>query len=176
MRVRRVVESQGALSMLGGGFMVGCCLLLVVSPRCVSCHQCGCLLVHLAPRPAENVHELCEEQVYNFYINRSKNINANVPLGAPATWVGSTQGRSDSWPPLLGVGASRCAWQHMTVFTFSAHIDCPRRASSYPLPVPAAPVLPLRCAAKACKADAEKLCNSTWFFGPKEGGVIGCLK
>lgn len=30
--------------------------------------------------------------------------------------------------------------------------------------------------AKACKVDAEKLCNNTWLFGYKAGQVIGCLK
>ncbi|MEW5311456.1 MAG: hypothetical protein WDW38_003170 [Sanguina aurantia] len=30
--------------------------------------------------------------------------------------------------------------------------------------------------AKACKVDADKLCNITWFFGYKAGQVIGCLR
>lgn len=30
--------------------------------------------------------------------------------------------------------------------------------------------------AKACKVDAEKLCNVTWFFGYKSGQVIACLR
>ncbi|KAI8465216.1 MAG: hypothetical protein J3K34DRAFT_379960 [Monoraphidium minutum] len=58
----------------------------------------------------EVVPEDCEDEVYSFYINRSKNINFNVPL------------------------------------------------------------------AKACKLDAEKMCNATWFFGPTEGRVIACLR
>ena len=48
--------------------------------------------------------------MYGFYIKRSKNINANVPL------------------------------------------------------------------AKACKVDAEKFCNNTWFFGHAEGKVVSCLR
>lgn len=35
---------------------------------------------------------------------------------------------------------------------------------------------PPRPAAKACKVDAEKNCNNTWFFGHSEGRVIACLK
>ncbi len=31
-------------------------------------------------------------------------------------------------------------------------------------------------AAKACKVDAEKLCNVTWMFGYKTGQVIACLR
>lgn len=32
-------------------------------------------------------------------------------------------------------------------------------------------------AAKACKADAEKLCKNTWAFGPTaEGRIIACLR
>ncbi|GLI58992.1 hypothetical protein VaNZ11_000814 [Volvox africanus] len=30
--------------------------------------------------------------------------------------------------------------------------------------------------AKACKADADKFCNVTWFFGYKSGQVIACLR
>jgi hypothetical protein len=30
-------------------------------------------------------------------------------------------------------------------------------------------------AAKACKTDAEKNCDVTWFFGYKAGNVISCL-
>lgn len=36
-------------------------------------------------------------------------------------------------------------------------------------------LLPLR-AAKACKVDAEKFCNVTWFFGYKAGQVTSCLR
>lgn len=31
-------------------------------------------------------------------------------------------------------------------------------------------------AAKACKVDADKHCNVTWFFGYKAGQVIACLR
>ena len=31
-------------------------------------------------------------------------------------------------------------------------------------------------AAKACKVDADKSCNVTWFFGYKAGQVIACLR
>ena len=31
-------------------------------------------------------------------------------------------------------------------------------------------------AAKACKIDADKFCNVTWFFGYKSGQVIACLR
>ncbi len=31
-------------------------------------------------------------------------------------------------------------------------------------------------AARACKVDAEKFCNVTWFFGYKQGQIIGCLR
>lgn len=31
-------------------------------------------------------------------------------------------------------------------------------------------------AAKACKIDADKYCNVTWFFGYKAGQVIACLR
>ncbi|GBF99737.1 hypothetical protein Rsub_12450 [Raphidocelis subcapitata] len=57
-----------------------------------------------------NIPEACEIEVYNYYIERSKNINANVPL------------------------------------------------------------------ARACKADAEKLCTNTPQYGPKDGRIIACLK
>ena len=30
--------------------------------------------------------------------------------------------------------------------------------------------------ARACKADAEKLCDETWFFGGGEGKVLACLR
>lgn len=30
--------------------------------------------------------------------------------------------------------------------------------------------------AKACKVDAEKFCNVTWFFGYKSGQIIACLR
>ena len=33
-----------------------------------------------------------------------------------------------------------------------------------------------RPAAKACKDDADKFCNVTWFFGYKSGQVIACLR
>ena len=33
-----------------------------------------------------------------------------------------------------------------------------------------------RSAAKACKVDADKFCNVTWFFGYKAGQVISCLR
>jgi hypothetical protein len=31
-------------------------------------------------------------------------------------------------------------------------------------------------AAKACKVDADKFCNVTWFFGYKAGQIISCLR
>ena len=31
-------------------------------------------------------------------------------------------------------------------------------------------------AAKACKIDAEKFCNVTWFFGYKSGQIVSCLR
>lgn len=37
-------------------------------------------------------------------------------------------------------------------------------------------VLLRACAAKACKVDAEKHCDITWFFGYKAGNVISCLR
>lgn len=41
--------------------------------------------------------------------------------------------------------------------------------SRFPRPI-------LRCAAKACKDDASKFCNLTWFFGEQAGQVTGCLR
>ena len=37
-------------------------------------------------------------------------------------------------------------------------------------------VCAFRLAAKACKVDAEKYCNVTWFFGYKSGQIIACLR
>jgi hypothetical protein len=45
----------------------------------------------------------------------------------------------------------------------------------HPLPIVAPPALP-RPPATACKADAQALCNSTWFFGPAQGKIINCLR
>ncbi|GBF91163.1 2-C-methyl-D-erythritol 2,4-cyclodiphosphate synthase [Raphidocelis subcapitata] len=59
--------------------------------------------------PAEAVPDACQGAVYDYYIKRSKNINANLPL------------------------------------------------------------------AKACKEDALRHCNKTWFFGAGEGQIIACL-
>lgn len=31
-------------------------------------------------------------------------------------------------------------------------------------------------AARACKDDVAKLCNSTWLFGKQDSAVIACLR
>ncbi len=82
------------------------------------------------------ISDECREEVYQFKISRNANINKNIPLGERG---GGRDGRDAR---RLARGA-----RHVLLT----------------LP-PGAPALVVR-AAKACKVDAEKLCNTTWFFG-----------
>lgn len=56
-----------------------------------------------------------------------------------------------------------CACQFMLTFFIAVH--CLPRTSAPPPPT-----------AKACKVEADKLCNVSWFFGYKSGQVISCLR
>jgi len=97
----------------------------------------------------------CEDQVYDYYIQRSKNINANVPLGEWwFLWRGLGGGLD--W---RGRGGARKLVGCSLLLTVTPHL-----------------LSPLNTAAKACKHDAERLCNGTWMFGPSEGHVTSCLK
>jgi hypothetical protein len=129
--------------------------------------------------PAVPVPELCEDEVYKYYINRSTNINLNVPLGeqaAEACGAGPFGGglgecvQCSGRPHLqrghvrLRSGAASLISHHQS----TALMPSLRRPSAPPHLSPRA--------AKACKEDAEKFCNNTWFFGPTEGRVISCLR
>ena len=79
-----------------------------------------------------------------------------------------------------------CTWvrpERRQVAGAALHTGCPpqqRLGGVGRQAVPHAGVLqrrPRACpAAKACKVDAEKRCNVTWFFGHKAGAVIACLR
>jgi hypothetical protein len=118
------------------------------------------------PRPPELVPDKCEAEVYDFFIKRSKNINANVPLGERGA---NGLGRAG-----LGRTKAGAAWWRLGG---EGLLESWCRFFTHALAAPAAPI-PSRCrpAAKACKGDAVKHCNNTWFFGHTQGRVIACLK
>lgn len=132
---------------------------------------------------APEISDDCQEEVYQYKITRNSNINRNVPLGACMRPV---RGSPHLQPGARGAAApreeagGRCySWaghQHRGTCCACPALYC-QASGPWLLPRPTSPpssTLPR--AAKACKVDADKFCNVTWFFGYKAGQVVSCLR